>query len=239
MLETYTPSSFIKLPIRLDLPVSTPLPLLQTPLFSSQSSVTASPLSTVSASSSSQENIPNVSVVYSGQPKQPSNSYPAQNNLLIQSVQQKNTPTSVPSTASYGPVSSNVQINQVSSSPPATTYNGRVSLGQQLSTSAATISTTTAPYSPSVPPFRSTSPTAYSPTATSYSQRTQSYNDKSRSYNEPSGFSNNQLQVLAKEYLPSSHNTRTARTNDHSFGSYGSAQRDSRQQFTYPVNQVN
>ncbi|KAG4075275.1 hypothetical protein HA402_003066, partial [Bradysia odoriphaga] len=155
--------------------------------------------------------------------------------------------TSVPSTPSYGqkPITTlNARTNQ------ATTYNSHVSFGQKLSTNSVPISTTSAPYSPSVPPFRSTTATVYTPTASSYHQHTQTYNDqshRSRSYtqqeNGQSVFSNNQFQVPSKEYLPSSDNTRTARTNELSLGNHGSSQnnfnqRDGRQQFTYPVDQT-
>ncbi|XP_037034810.1 putative uncharacterized protein DDB_G0282133 isoform X2 [Bradysia coprophila] len=295
------------------IPVSTPQPILQTPLFDSQSRVTIPPFSTSSTSSNVKENIPKTNVVYSGegnllsqtigrkgpinqstQSSQSSNVYSAESKLSSQSVHQTNTQTlssqgdqttsfassnrfagnqntvpnqgtstgpssshftSVPSTPSYGqkPITpSNVRTNQ------ATTYNSHVSFGQKLSTNSAPISTTSAPYSPSVPPFRSTTATVYTPTASSYHQHTQTYNDqshRSRSYthqeNGQSVFSNNQFQVPSKEYLPSSDNTRTARTNDLSLGNHGSSsfklsssqnnfnQRDGRQQFTYPVDQRN
>lgn len=172
------------------------------------------------------------------------------------------TTQSVPSTQSFGrgvtkqqsPTTTNVRSNAVNqfSSAGQTTYNNRVSFGQKLSTNAATTSTTTIPYSPSVPPFRSTTTTTYTPTATSYNQHTQTYNGQqrheSRSFTQhttvQSSFSNNQFQVPAKEYLPSADNTRTARTNELSFGNHGSSQtfarnqQDGRQQFTYPVDQV-
>ncbi len=186
------------------------------------------------------------------------------------------TTQSIPSTQSFGQrvtVQSKQQYpttnvrsstaNQYASSGHTTTYNHRVSFGQNPSTNSAATSTTTVPYSPSVPPFRSTTTTTtYNPTATSYNHQTQAYNGQnheSRSFtqhdNGQSTFSNNQFQVPAKEYLPSADNTRTARTNEQSFGNHGSStlklsssqnyarnsvntQHDSRQQFTYPVDQV-
>lgn len=153
--------------------------------------------------------------------------------------------------------SSNVRSNSVSNFGQTTSYNNGASFGQKLSTNTAAASTTTVPYSPSVPPFRSTTTTTYTPTAASYNQRTQTYNGQSHashSYTQhgsvQSAFSNNQFQVPAKEYLPSADNTRTARTNEFSFGNHGSTlkltssqnfarngahQQDGRQQFTYPV----
>lgn len=156
--------------------------------------------------------------------------------------------------------SSNVRSNGVNqfSSADQTTYNNRVSFGQKLPET----STTAVPYSPSIPPFRSTTTSIYTPTATSYNQHTQTYNGQSRetqSYTQHDNlqrtFSNNQFQVPSKEYLPSADNTRTARTNELSFGNHGSSalklsssqnfatsnggnQQDARQQFTYPVDQV-
>lgn len=173
------------------------------------------------------------------------------------------TTQSIPSTQSFGQRDqSNAHLSTVTqfSAPDQTTiYNNRVSFGQKLSTIPS--GTTAVPYSPSVPPFRSTTTTTYTPTATSYNQHTQTYNGQShqsRSYtqhdNVQSSFSNNQFQVPSKEYLPSADNTRTARTNEQSFGNHGSStlklsssqnfarnggnQQDSRQQFTYPVDQV-
>lgn len=184
------------------------------------------------------------------------------------------TTQSIPSTQSFGQrigervidqskqntpnVPSNA-VHQFSSFGQTTTYNNRVSFGQKLSTVPA--ATTTVPYSPSVPPFRSTTTTTYTPTATSYNQHTQTYNgqsQESRSFTQhdhvQSAFSNNQFQVPSKEYLPSADNTRTARTNELSFGNHGSStlklsssqnfarnggnQQDGRQQYTYPVDQV-
>lgn len=159
------------------------------------------------------------------------------------------------------PLTTSARSNQFSSTGPATTYSSRVSFGQKLSTASASTGTTTVPYSPSVPPFRSTTTTTYTPTATSYNQHTQAYNGQShetRSFTQHdsnlSSFSSNQFQVPAKEYLPSAENTRTARTNELSFGNHGSSTKlsssqnfvrngnsrhDGRQQFTYPVDQVN
>lgn len=184
------------------------------------------------------------------------------------------TTLSIPSTQSFGQrnedrviaqskpqsTSSNT-VQPLSSFDRATTYNNRVSFGQKVSTIPAAASTTTVPYSPSVPPFRSTVTTTYTPTATSFNQHTQTYNGQSqdpssftRHDNVQSAFSNNQFQVPSKEYLPSADNTRTARTNELSFGNHGSStlklssshnfarntgnQQDGRQQFTYPVDQV-
>lgn len=174
------------------------------------------------------------------------------------------TTQSIPSTQSFGQrvteqqskqqssTTTNVRSNAVNqfSSAGQTTYNNRVSFGQKSATS-----TTTIPYSPSVPPFRSTITTTFTPSATSYSQQTQTYNGQqrheSRSFTQHDTFANNQFQVPTKEYLPSADNTRTARTNELSFGNHGSSttrlsssqtfarnQQDGRQQFTYPVDQV-
>lgn len=159
---------------------------------------------------------------------------------------------------------SNSQSNSLNqfSTVGQTTYNNGISFGQKLTTKSAETSTTSVPYSPSIPPFRTTTTSIYTPTATSYNQHTQTYNGQSReshSYtqhdNTQATFANNQFQVPSKEYLPSADNTRTARTNELTFGNHGptalklsssqhfarngGSQQDARQQFTYPVDQVN
>lgn len=173
------------------------------------------------------------------------------------------TTPSIPSTQSFGQRAQSNAANQFSSSAQTTTtFNNRVSFGQKLSTIPSATGTTAVPYSPSVPPFRTTTTTTYTPTAISYNQHTQTYNGQSHQSrssftqhdNVQSTFSNNQFQVPSKEYLPSADNTRTARTNEQSFGNHGSStlklsssqnfarsggsQQDGKQQFTYPVDQV-
>lgn len=312
---------------RLDVPVSTPQPRLQTPFYSEQSKVTNSPFTTASAGSNNQ-NAPKVDVVYSGegnllsqtigqtQQRQHSQSiYSGGSQATNQNIQQttgqhveqqkqtlsfesnrlsasgtsstnQGTPVdsrssfaqttkSIPSTPTLGQgnvnysnqqsSASNIRAsnaNGFSSNDKVTTYRGGVSFGQNLSTSSGATSTTSIPYSPSVPPFRSsTITTTYTPTPTSYNQQSQALNSQSPksstfaqvdSGSQPA-FSINQFQIPAKEYLPSLDNTRTARTNELSFGNHGSStklsssqnfrgignnQQDARQQFTYPVDQV-